>query len=124
MNLRNISWFLTLIFFVYLSCKTTKVYSPKLEIVKSQNYEFVPMNKLMEQTSKYHGHYIETKGYFHYAFEECGIYYDIEFSSNDTIIKFRDPCGLWVDFHSSLPVYRASSALDSIQNKTITVRGL
>jgi hypothetical protein len=106
---------------IFTSCKTTKIYRPTIEELNTKIYVEVSLQELLQNKERYHGQFVQTKGIFHFGFEECAIYYDMNIVLGDTIIKQTEYCGLWIEFKIHDPLH--SSYPDSLKNKFVTVRG-
>jgi hypothetical protein len=83
---------------------------PKRQVVRK-----ISLQELILHKGKYHGHLVETQGFFHERFEERAIYYKDK--PND-----KNPSNaLWIYFSAKS---RRTLNLNSLQNKYVTLVGV
>lgn len=103
------------------SCVSTRVVSPTLVEMRAKSYEIVSLENLLKEKASFHGKYVQTEGFFNCGNEEQAIYYDIVYTYNDSTIRFREYCGLWLEFNYNDP--SNCKCQDSVNKKFVTVRG-
>lgn len=119
-SIYKIQLFLAVLFF---SCKTTKIYSPKLEDLKNRVAIRIPLKELIQNKSIYHGKIVETEGALVYGFEDFSIHYYDEFHLSDTITTRQENIsGLGIELHPNL--HLEQKYLISLRGQIIKVKGV
>ena len=110
---------ISIIIFLAISCKTANVYTPSLAELNLNKFAKIPLEELLKNKGRYHGQFIETEGFFHSAAEETAIYYNSDvYFNGKAVAKYRQGCGLWLDFYPSYPF--PNHSFDSV---LVSVRG-
>jgi|688.fasta_scaffold262261_2 hypothetical protein len=103
------------------SCATFQVKSPSRDEMRSKVYKRVSLETLLSDKAIYHGRYVQTEGIFNCRFEELAVFYENTYTFDDTVVKWREFCGLWLEFNYDEPSYRG--CVDSLRQKYVSVKG-
>jgi hypothetical protein len=109
------------IFIIAFSCKTSKILRPTIAELNARTYIVISLQDLMQNKEKYHGHFVETQGHFLLGSERRAIYSYMDIPIGDTIIEYRDFCGLWIVPNVNHPF--SYSIPDSLQNRLVRLKG-